>query len=32
MKIEKKIALENSTLNSFEREWSPLKDALHGQH
>ena len=32
MKIEKKIALENSTLNSFERKWSPLKDALHGQN
>ena len=32
MKIEKKIALQNSTLNSFERKWSPLKDALHGQN
>ena len=32
MKIEKKIALENSTLNSFERNCSPLKDALHGQY
>ena len=32
MKIEKKIALENSTLNSFERKWSPPKDALHGQN
>ena len=28
MKIENKIALENSTLNSFERKWNPLKDAL----
>ena len=28
MKIEKKIALEKSTLNSFERKWNPLKDAL----
>ena len=28
MKIEKKIALENSTFNSFERKWNPLKDAL----
>ena len=27
MKIEKKIALENNTLNSFERKWNPLKDA-----
>ena len=32
MKIEKKIALDNSTLNSFERKCSPLKDALHGQN
>ena len=32
MKIEKKIALADSTLNCFERKWSPLKDALHGQH
>ena len=32
MKIEKKIALENSTLNSFERKWSPLKEALRGQN
>ena len=31
MKTEKNIALENSTLNSFERKWSPLKDALNGQ-
>ena len=28
MKIEKKIALENRTLNSFEGKWKPLKDAL----
>ena len=28
MKIEKKIALENSILNSFEGKWKPLKDAL----
>ena len=28
MKIEKNIALENSTLNSFDRKWNPLKDAL----
>ena len=32
MKIEKKTALENSTVNSFERKWSQLKDALYGQH
>ena len=28
MKIEKEIALENSTLNSYERKWNPLNDAL----
>ena len=28
MKIEKKIAQENCTLNYFERKWNPLKDAL----
>jgi len=28
MKIEKKIAPENCTLNYFERKWYPLKDAL----
>ena len=28
MKFEKKIAPENSTLNSFERKWNSLKDAL----
>ena len=28
MKIEKKIALENCTLDYFERKWNPLKDAL----
>ena len=32
VKIEKKIALENSTLNSFERKWNPLKDALGLQY
>ena len=26
MKIEKKIALENCTINYFERKWNPLKD------
>ena len=29
MKIEKKIALENSTLNSFERKWMPSFSRLY---
>ena len=28
MKIEEKIAIENCTLNYFERKWKPLKDSL----
>ena len=31
MKIEKQIALDNNTLNSFKKKWSPLKNALQSQ-
>ena len=31
MKIEKQIALDNNTLNYFEKKWMPLKNALQSQ-
>ena len=31
MKIEKQIALDSNTLNSFKKNWSPLKNAFQSQ-
>ena len=32
MKIEKKIAVDNGNLNSFQKKWNPLKDAFYDDY